>query len=274
MAVNFSAIAVSNEINLNRLAQHFGMNKKYKWEDSLKLYAEALQGLIHDPLGKRVYIFHFGTMVFVNCQKHDITDVLQYIKKLEKNIFIENAFEFFEDYRLEVDTAEESAMTNDCLVVRAREEFHDEIIATILAKSVALEKAESELEVLLDDVEDIVTYLKKGELSISDQRLAQISGKIFGFRFNTIAYIMLLDRPDITWINEAAGALFDEFVVLFELTDRYESIQHKTEILMDITEVFSGLSHAQRGNRLEWAIIILIAIEIVLSLIGMFFLRG
>jgi len=30
------------------------------------------------------------------------------------------------------------------------------------------------------------------------------------------------------------------------------------------------LAHAQRGNRLEWAVIILIAIEILLSLYEMF----
>jgi required for meiotic nuclear division protein 1 len=57
---------------------------------------------------------------------------------------------------------------------------------------------------------------------------------------------------------------------LFELVDRYEKIRHKSDTLMDITAVFSGLAHAQRGNRLEWAIIILIVIEIGLSIISMF----
>lgn len=45
--------------------------------------------------------------------------------------------------------------------------------------------------------------------------------------------------------------------------------QFKTEALMDITTVFAGLAHAKRGNRLEWAVIVLIAIEIVLSVTDM-----
>ncbi|MDF2570923.1 MAG: putative YagE family, partial [Sporomusa sp.] len=57
----------------------------------------------------------------------------------------------------------------------------------------------------------------------------------------------------------------------FELKDRYEKIRHKTETIMDITEAFSNLVHARRGTRLEWAIIILIVIEIVLSLYDLFF---
>jgi uncharacterized Rmd1/YagE family protein len=39
--------------------------------------------------------------------------------------------------------------------------------------------------------------------------------------------------------------------------------------LLDINEVFTGLSHARRSARLEWIIIILIAIEIALFLLEM-----
>jgi uncharacterized Rmd1/YagE family protein len=41
-------------------------------------------------------------------------------------------------------------------------------------------------------------------------------------------------------------------------------------MLMLITEVFSNLVHARRGNRMEWAVIILIAIEIGISLYELF----
>jgi len=56
---------------------------------------------------------------------------------------------------------------------------------------------------------------------------------------------------------------------LFELSQRYQEIRHKSGTLMDITEVFTGLSHARRESRLEWIIIILIFIEIVLYLLKM-----
>ncbi len=57
---------------------------------------------------------------------------------------------------------------------------------------------------------------------------------------------------------------------LFELNERYHEIKHKSETLLDMTGVFTGLSHARRSARLEWIIIILIAIEIVLFLLEMF----
>ena len=53
---------------------------------------------------------------------------------------------------------------------------------------------------------------------------------------------------------------------LFELRQRYEEIRHKSETLMDITEVFSSLSHARKSSRMEIIIIVLIFVEIVLYL--------
>jgi uncharacterized Rmd1/YagE family protein len=60
----------------------------------------------------------------------------------------------------------------------------------------------------------------------------------------------------------------------FELPQRYQEIKHKAETLLDITQVFSSLSHARRSARLEWIIIILIAIEIIIYLIEIIFKRG
>jgi uncharacterized Rmd1/YagE family protein len=57
---------------------------------------------------------------------------------------------------------------------------------------------------------------------------------------------------------------------LFELNQRYQEIKHKSETLLDMTDVFSSLSNAHRSARLEWIIIILIAIEIVIYLMQLY----
>jgi uncharacterized Rmd1/YagE family protein len=77
---------------------------------------------------------------------------------------------------------------------------------------------------------------------------------------------MVLDKPEITWENQEADRFYMTMANLFELSQRYHEIKHKSETLMDITEVFSSLSHARRASRLEWIIIALIFIEIVIYL--------
>lgn len=266
----FTAITVSNEINLNKIAQHFGLTRKFIWGEALSLKNAALKGIIRETEDKSVYIFHFGSLVFVNFQKHEITDVLIYLKAIEKNLNITNPFEYTDDYMLQINPAVAASVSNNCMIASEPNEYQQEIVSTVLAKSVALEKIEIDIEILLDEIEDIVEFLHQGKLSVSDSQLAKISAKILSFKLATISYLMLLDKPDITWDDEEASELFSNLSLIFELEERYEkNIRHKSETLMDITDVFSGLAHAQRGNRLEWVIIILIAIEIGLSILDM-----
>ncbi len=265
----FKAAALTSEIDLNAIAVHFGIRRQYRWEDYLALGESALQGVVLEPAGKSVRLFSFGSAVFVNCQHHEIMDVIRYLGQVDRILANVGGLTNTDDYRIEVSAEEEPSVNNDCLVVPREEGYQREMVATVLAKSVALERTEIGTNALLDEIEDIVALLGQGRLTMSDEQLARMSARILGFRLSTLSYIMLLDKPDITWVNEGAAELYNKLGELFELADRYESIRHKTEALMDITTVFAGLAHAKRGNRLEWAVIILIAIEIMLSLTDM-----
>lgn len=265
-SAEFKAVVLSNEISLNKIAEHFGINKKFKWEDPLALNESFLKGIIREPEKKLVYIYHFGSIVFINLAHHEIMDIIQYLKRIEKNLHSETPFHFVDDYRIDIVSQETFAVNNDFMIVPEAKSYYLEIVSTVLAKSVALEKIEAGIEVLSDEIEDIVELLAKGHLKLSEEQLAKIWSKILGFKYNTISYIMLLDKPEITWINEEAENLFNQLSKLFELEDRYTNIRHKTETLSDITEAFGSLTHTKRSNRLEWMIILLFLFEILLTI--------
>ncbi len=267
----FKALALDNEINLNTLARHFGIEKKFKWEEPLILEKNHLKGILHVPEGKTVYIFSFGSLVCINCQNHEIVDILSYLKKIDPGLNIQSPFTYSDDYQLEINPASATAVTFDYIVTPELKTYHQEIVTTVLAKSVALERIEYAINLLLDEIESKIDRMEKGRLNISDRSLAKISSQVLRFKYNTISYLMLLDKPEITWFNEESQEFFTDMSKLFELDDRYRSIRHKTEILMDITGVLSDLTHAERGTRLEWMVIILIAFEILLSLGEKFF---
>jgi required for meiotic nuclear division protein 1 len=142
-----------------------------------------------------------------------------------------------------------------------------DIIVFVIAKSVALERIEERVDTVLDEIEGLIAQLGRGKLGIPDKRLAKLASSILTFKYSSISFIMVLDKPEITWENQEADSLYLTMADLFELSQRYEEIRHKSETLMDITEVFSSLSHARRASCLEWIIIILIFVEIVLYLI-------
>ncbi len=271
-SIKFTAVSLCEEIKLNDVAKRFGIDREFEWAVPLLLSQENLKGIVNMPEDKSVFLFSFGSVVFLNFERHDMTDFVEYLGRIYDELQ-DTDFEYTDDYSLEIKPDRELSVDYDLMVVPSLEEFHAYIISTILAKSVAMDRIESGINQVLDDVEAIIKYLEKGHLKISDERLAKISGKILSFKYNTISYVMLLDKPDMTWVNEQSEELYNRLEELFELKDRYEKIRLKTETLLDITDVFTGLVHARRGARLDIVVIILIAVEMFVNIL-IFLLGG
>lgn len=263
------AAVVAPEINLQAIAAHFGIQRTLQWDDNLILRSNELKGVIREPEDKRVYVFAFGTVAFVNCQRHEKIDILKYLLRVDKRIST-NFREYFDEYTLEEKPDAADEFSYGKLTVQRFSEYQMEIIATILAKSCALERIESSINLLLDQTEDVVSNLRTGKLQSTDSQLAKMAANTLGFKLDTVSFVAILDKPEITWNNQAAGELFDKLSKWFELDERYQKCHYKIETLKDITDVFTSLAHAKRGNRLEWAIIILIAAELTITLFDKF----
>ncbi|AQS57767.1 RMD1 family protein [Desulforamulus ferrireducens] len=271
-SLQFLAVSVTQELDLNQFARHFGIEKKFKWEDILTLKDNQLKGIISDYHNKTVYIFHFGCLVSINCTKHDLSDLYNYLCKIDNSLVKnQDLFKYIDSYRVEINSDKELEVYHNYMVAPKLLEYYPQMIAIVLARSVALDRIEDNIEKVSDDIEKIIEYLDQGNLNIGDNKLAKLSAGVLRYKYNTISYVMVLDKPDITWYKEDAEILFLQLSDLFELQERYEKLRHKTETIMDITEVFTILTHAKRGAKLEWMIIILIAFEIVLSLVEKLF---
>lgn len=264
-AWSFKSIVLCNEINLNVIGSHFGINSKLKWEDPLILSESSLDGIIKEPQNKYVYIYHFGALVCINMAFHEIQDLIKYLKEIDSSLKNNTPSEFIDEYKLEIDSSYKFAMYNDYMTTNELLPYYVDIISLVLAKSTSLRKIEIDIDKLLDQIEDIINYLDTGKFNVSDRQIAKTSAKILRFKYNTISYLMLLDKPRSAWDDEDIENFFSKMISLFEIRDRYDKISHKTEILQDITEVFSSLTYEKRGVRLDLWVIILFAIEILFS---------
>jgi uncharacterized Rmd1/YagE family protein len=263
----FKSVVLGSEINLNDVASHFGIKKKIKWEDPLILSGQALKGILKEVETKYVYLYYFGSLVFINMQYHETQDVVKYLKTIDKSLKIDNIKEYSDDYRLEISPEYEYSLGNELMTASTYEPYYPDMISLVLAKSISLEKIERETDNLLDNIEDVIGYLERGNFNISDKQLAKSTAKVIRFEYNTIANLMLFEKPSSAWYNEDIDKFFVEMVALFDIEDRYSKITHKTEILKDITDVFGSLTHEKRATRLEIMVIVLIAVSITISLL-------
>jgi required for meiotic nuclear division protein 1 len=269
--LTFKAFAITNEIDLNKIAVHCGIPKKFTWEEPLILRGEILKSILYKDVdeSQMVLVFSFGSIVFINhSTPNEITALLNYLYSFEPDIDVKNADRYSDDYSLHIKETESIELTDEYVVVPEYESYYPELISTVLAKSVALEKTEEQLGQINDKLETMIDRLEKGKLRIGNKELARTTAKIIRHEYNTLAYIMILDKPDITWTSSTAGEFYDRMLEFFELNDRYKILKSKTEILYNIMDGFSTISHSIRGLFVEWIIVILILFEIVLSLLG------
>lgn len=266
-AFKFKAFALNGELDLNKLATSLGLSKRYRWEEPMLLDPVTFTPVETVEEGQLVvYLFYFGGIVFVNCSEDIISRLFSELPKVYDLLRGTMQLRYKDDYALKQGDTGKTVITNDYAVMPTLEKVFVDIICSVIAKSVALDQIEDKIDTVLDEVEDLIQQLNSGTLKISDEKLAKLASSILTFKYASISYIMVLDKPEVTWDNTEADRLYNTMANLFELSQRFQEIKHKSDTLKDVLEVVTGLSHAKRSTRLEWIIIVLIFVEILLSL--------
>lgn len=266
-SIDFLAFSAASEIDLNRIAFQCGISKKFTWEEALSLRGPALTGVLGAPAksGQSVMLFSFGSIVLINLRKEVMSAIIAYLRQFGAELF-NDWQDYTDDYALHVSN-EEQTLTDEYAVVDALELYDPELVADVLAKSVALERVEAQLGKILDSLESYIERLEKGDFKIGDKKLAKVTARVARHEFNSVSYIMILDKPDITWVNSRAAEFYNKLSEFFELSDRYEIIKSKSTVCNNIITGFSSISHAFRGLRVELIIVLLIVVEVVLMIL-------
>lgn len=143
-----------------------------------------------------------------------------------------------------------------------------EILALVLAQSVAMEYYEQDVEEFLDRLEQVSTRLSEaGNLRIKGRELLRFVGLGMLTRNQVIHTLSLLDSPPTAWDNEILDRLFNSVRASFEIEDRYRALDHKLRMIQDNLELLMDLMNHRRAVRLEVTIVVLIAAELVLLLL-------
>jgi uncharacterized Rmd1/YagE family protein len=262
-----TAYDLKGELDLNPLARQLGIAGKFRWEEPMVLSPETFSPLGAAGAQARAYLFSFGAIVLLSCPEPS-TAVLFRELALYSPVFAGTPGQrCHEEYDLLIDGGAPPTATNAAATLPSPDHVFLQIVAFVLAQSVSLERIEAESEQGMDETEALISRLGRGRFGITDRQLARYVSSILSLRYTSVANIMVLEKPDITWDNEEADRFHARMAALFELQQRYQGIRHKHEILLETTRVFSDLSHARRSARLEWIIIILIFIEIVIYLV-------
>ena len=169
-------------------------------------------------------------------------------------------------------TGDEKALPNGRLAVKDISEARLLVIADALAKSVALGRDERRVNAVFDTIEPFAAELaSKGRPPWKRKSMLELIGQTLLVRHRVSGRVAVEDKPDVLWDRPDLERLYARLEDEYELEARGRTLNAKIDVIGETARALTDLIDADRSVRLEWIIIVLIALEFGLSLFQILF---
>jgi uncharacterized Rmd1/YagE family protein len=213
--------------------------------------------------GHRACVTSFGGIVFWPFDEPSARETAERVRQAAGNAAVQEEVE--DRLVVEVGKSETKVLFNEIWLADDPSPDHVSVIALLLAQSVALESMELQVDDALDRFEAQVRDVReRGRVRLSSRKVLQRIGFAMQTRHAVLNNLALMDKPDITWEREEIEKLHERLHDHFDLEERLRTINRKLDFLADNTSLLMEVLQAQKSLRLEWAIVILIALEILI----------
>jgi uncharacterized Rmd1/YagE family protein len=146
-----------------------------------------------------------------------------------------------------------------------------QVVADVLAKSTVLAFYEARVAGVFDRVERLAEGLRTGGRGPAHGReLLREIGSVLATQARTVGRAEVAEKPEITWDDAALDRLHERLALEYELHDRDVALSRKLDLVAHTAQTYLDLLRNRQNVRLEWYIVILIAVEIVLILYDIF----
>lgn len=140
-----------------------------------------------------------------------------------------------------------------------------EIVALVLAQSVAMEYYEEDVDQILDRLRVITEGLARtGRFRGSVREMMRFVGSGMLTRNQVVFTLSLLDTPQLAWSDESRDKLYRALRAEFEIEDRYRALDHKLTMIQDSFELLTDLTQQRRSLVLEVAVAVMVLVEVLM----------
>jgi len=214
--------------------------------------------------GRWALAYDFGAVVFVGV---DEAEQKRLIEQLSKRLTGEPHPPLTETFCIDVQAGAATEARFDRVVVPELTTEVVDIVALILAQSVAMDYYARDVDQIEEETDRIAEYLRSaGRIPGRVKQLVQFIGLCIATRNDVISTLALFDKPDATWENEHLDRLWEGLYRMLELDDRYKALEAKLRMFQDNLVVLVDLARQRHTLQLELIVILLILGEGLLML--------
>lgn len=229
---------------------------------------DALQIFLQKP-ESYIFVFRYGSIVFLNVPGAQHFNLLQRIRRcmsatsgtFERDSLCED------DFRLRIDPLNLGVSFNGVNIPA----WNDQMVAMIcnvLAHSSSLELLERQVERGLQDSEQTTSRLMRTNFSLFHRsRLLMKLLALLETRHRIVNQLTLLREPEIAWQDEFAARIYKDLTANFDLQLRVATLEKHLSLMAEVAELQLDVFNTKKSERLEIIIIVLIAVEILQSML-------
>lgn len=223
-----------------------------------------------DPVAVRLgnghgFVFRAGAAAHVGLSEEEAQDFLLSLAGRLRNPF---RVPSSEDATLVVRPDDsEQGLPEGAIAVRGLDLPRLTVVADVLAKAAALNSLEEIVQTALTRVEPFAEQLaQEGRPGAGLAELNRRLGAAMVAQHRMVGRFAIAEKPEVLWDHPQLERLYARLEAEYELNERAAAVERKIDLLRSTTSTVTDLIQNRSAHRLEWAIIGLIALEIVLSL--------
>jgi uncharacterized Rmd1/YagE family protein len=140
------------------------------------------------------------------------------------------------------------------------------VIADALSKSVVLARDEREVTAVFEVTEPFARQLaEQGRVAPGRRAILKHVGNALLVQHRVSGRVAVVEKPDVVWDRPDLDRLYGRLEDEYELKERAEALTRKLAVIAETAEVLTDIIDTRRSLRLEIAIVVLIAIELVVA---------
>jgi uncharacterized Rmd1/YagE family protein len=254
------------QIEALQIAELFNI-KKFRAEFRAEAFSGSTSEVFYalTETNRYLYVFDYGVVVFANYDPVSKSEFIQFIKNYATKIV---DLDLSEEYKINTDeNLNKILVKNDYVTVSQIDSSMLRIVMLNIGQSVALEYYEVLTDELITSSKHYILELEyHGKLSISKINLLKYIGKVLNVKNSIVDNLYILDDPNLVWDNEELDLLNKQLKVNFDINTRFKDLDYRLQIVENNLTLFTDVLNVRESSRLEWIVIILIAIEIIIAI--------
>ncbi len=245
---------------LKKLVGRFSAHHEVSWFRDV-IYVSCKKG--DDPLDCGAFIFPYGAAVMWGLSPQQKKSILETLKKDE-----DQPYEVTEKESYTYIYGSKAAIANDQITLPSSQLEAKLAFSHGLAQSIKLSVFEGAAQKTIAKTKDIPAQLAKhGKISLSRKQIRKMRGSLFIERSSINLHFDVLDVPEYFWEHFELEPIYTLIANYLDLETRVEILNQRLDVIHDLFEVLGNELNHQHSSRLEWIIILLIAIEVVSSFV-------